>query len=325
MNERTLTASLLAGVALASLLAGAPAQAQQAASTDIGQISVEETAATAAGAGYIVQEDSPKERSTVTKAAIDELPGSANIYQLLSRSPGVNAQSTDATGLFGGALSVHGFDSSEIGVTVAGVPVNDSGNYAVFPQELIDAENLQEIDITQGAPDLDQPQGGAVGGAISLVIREPTDKFGIHYVQSLGQLNFFKTFLRVDTGKIADTDVKAFLSYSHAATDRFSGGYGGASRDHVDFGAVWESPQGSKFSAGSYYNSAVNYSYISPTLAQYQQYGRNIAFEPEFIPFPAPVNGKAQNYTTVLANIPSVNGAAFGGYNPANYQPAFPI
>jgi iron complex outermembrane receptor protein len=297
-----------------------PAAAQT--TTDIGQINVEGTPETAPGAGYIIPEDSPKARSTVTKAAIDHQPASANVYQLMSRLPGVNSYSTDATGLFGGTLSMRGFNSDEIGVSVAGVPINDSGNYAVYPNELIDSENLMEIDVNQGAPDIDQPQGGAVGGAISLVAEDPTDLFRIKVVQSVGELNFFKSFVRLDTGNIFDTGLKAFISYSKAETDKFKGP-GDADKDHIDFGAVWETEQGSRFTLNSFFNSEVANNIRGLTLAQYRQYGRTLDYEPNLPtnPFPAGVKGTAQNWNNVPAGFPSAYpGQAYSYANYYKYQ-----
>jgi iron complex outermembrane receptor protein len=308
-------AALLTGL-LASVAFIMPAAAQN--TTDIGQINVEGTAETAPGAGYIIQEDSPKERSTVSKAAIDHQPASANIYQLMSRLPGVNSYSTDATGLFGGTMSIRGFNSDEIGVTVAGVPINDSGNYAVYPNELIDSENLLEVDVNQGSPDIDQPQGGAVGGAISLVPEDPTDLFRIKVVQSVGELNFFKSFIRLDTGKIADTGLKAFISYSKAETDKFKGP-GDADKDHIDFGAVYETEQGSRFTLNSFFNSEIANNIRGLSLAQYRQYGPTLDYEPNLPanPFPVGVKGTAQNWSTVPAGFPS----AYPGqtYSYSNY------
>ncbi|GGF20570.1 TonB-dependent receptor [Aliidongia dinghuensis] len=298
MNQSKLLTFLLASTALISSGAlaqqAAPQQVTPQQATNVGKVTVDTPAEDAPGNGYIIQEDGGKERSTVTKEAIERHPASANIFQLLDRTPGVNAQSTDGTGLFGGQLSVRGFNSDEIGFTIAGVPVNDSGNYAVFPQEYVDAENLEEISITQGAPDPDQPQGGAVGGAVSVVPQEPTEYRRVRIVQSIGQNNFFKSFGRIDTGDLFNTTFRMFLSYSKAETDKWKGP-GNADRDHLDFGAVYETPGGSKFSAYSFFNSAVNNSFLNPTLAQFQTFGRNFDFEPNFTPFAPPVKGTVQN------------------------------
>lgn len=315
MNQRKLLAFLLASTAL---FAG-NSLAQQISASEVGKVTVDTPAEEAPGNGYIIQEDGGKERSTVTKEAIERHAASANIFQLLDRTPGVNAQSNDGTGLFGGQMSVRGFNSDEMGFTIAGVPVNDSGNYAVYPQEFVDAENLQEISITQGAPDPDQPQGGAVGGAVSVVPQEPTEYQRIRIVQSIGQDNYFKSFGRVDTGNVFDLPLRFFLSYSKAETDAFKGS-GYANRDHIDFGGVYETPYGDKFSVYSFFNSAINGSIATESLANFEAYGRNLDYEPTFYPFSPAVKGTKQNQSGVQSGLTSAYPtAAYGGYNYANY------
>ncbi|MDB5395498.1 MAG: TonB-dependent receptor, partial [Rhodospirillales bacterium] len=312
MTNRAFLTGLMASVAFIM-----PAAAQ---TTDIGQINVDGTPERAPGAGYIIPEDSPKQRSTVTEAAIAQQPATANVFQILSRLPGVNAQSTDATGLFGGQLSVRGFNSDEIGFTIAGVPVNDSGNYAVFPQEYVDAENLQEVDLNQGAPDADQPQGGAVGGAVTIIPQEPTDYFRVKLVQSAGELNFFKSFLRGDTGKLFDGGPKFFISYSKAQTDKWKGP-GFADREHVDFGGTWETEQGSTFRVSSIYNNAVNDSINTASLAQIAQFGKTLDYESKFAPLQPPGPG-AQNQSLApgaVSDFKSINGTAPLAYSRGNY------
>jgi iron complex outermembrane receptor protein len=59
---------------------------------------------------------------------------------------------------------------------VNGVPVNDSGNYAVYPQEFIDTENVCQTSVAQGSTELETASGGASGGAVSIITCDPTDK-----------------------------------------------------------------------------------------------------------------------------------------------------
>ena len=144
----------LHAITLALLALTGAAQAQQSSNVDKITVTGE---GDKLGAGLMVDEDAPKARSTVTKAVIDkERPGS-NPFQALTYLPGVNASSLDATGLFGGNLRVRGFNSDQMGFTINGAPVNDSGNFAVYPQEYTDSENLCEIFITQGATDTEAP------------------------------------------------------------------------------------------------------------------------------------------------------------------------
>jgi iron complex outermembrane receptor protein len=310
MNNRAFLTGLMASVAFIM-----PAAAQ---TTDIGEINVQRTTETAPGAGYIIPEDSPKQRSTVSEAAIAQQAAGANIFQLMSRLPGVNAISADGSGLFGGTMSMRGFNSDEIGFTIAGVPVNDSGNYAIYPSEYVDAENMQEIDVTQGAPDADQPQGGAVGGAVSIIPQEPTDHFRMKVVQALGDLNYFKSFGRIDTGKIFDTGAKAYISYSKAESDKFKGP-GRADFDHIDAGFVWETEQGTKFSASSIFNSQLTPFINGLSLAQLQQFGYKYDYEPNVPPLISGGKG-AQNYSTAAGFPSAYPGATYARSNYYQYH-----
>jgi iron complex outermembrane recepter protein len=116
------------------------------------------------GAGQILNEDTVKGRSTVTKDATEKDRATGNSYQALSILPGVNTFNHDGTGLFGGGLNVRGFDATQLGFTINGVPVNDSGSYSVFPQEYVDMENICTQQISQGNPDVESPHVGATGG-----------------------------------------------------------------------------------------------------------------------------------------------------------------
>ena len=86
-------------LALAALATAAGAQT----ATEVGKITVTGEG-DKLGTGLLIDEDSGKAKSTVTKAQIDKGRSSANPFQTLSLLPGVNSSSHDATGLFGGNL-----------------------------------------------------------------------------------------------------------------------------------------------------------------------------------------------------------------------------
>jgi iron complex outermembrane receptor protein len=87
------------------------------------------------GGGLMIQEDQAKSRSTVTRDFIAKQASTSNPYQLVEMLPGANINSPDAAGLNGGNITLRGFNSDQIGLTIDGAPVNDSGNYALYPQE----------------------------------------------------------------------------------------------------------------------------------------------------------------------------------------------
>ena len=187
---------------VAAVCAASPLWAQQAA-TDIGRITVEALPA-GASTGLIIQEETPKARSSVSKAHLDSLNPTSNPYQAIEMLPGVNTFSHDASGMFGGGLRVRGFNSDEMGFTINGAPVNDSGNFAVYPQEYTDTDNLCEVFLTQGSTDTEAPHAGASGGNVGMVTCAPSDTAGFKLAQTLGQQNLTRTFVRLDTGKFAD-------------------------------------------------------------------------------------------------------------------------
>jgi iron complex outermembrane recepter protein len=253
------------GVATSDVGAALAVSADAAATTNVGRISVEGTEGPGS-TGLIAPESTPKARSSVDKSYIDKTNPSSNPFQDLALLPGVNTYSQDASGLFGGNIRVRGFNSDQLGFTINGAPVNDSGNFAVFPQEYTDSENLCNIFVTQGSVDSDAPHVGASGGNIGLTTCSPKDNFGVTTSYSGGSLEYQRTFARIDSGLIGGR-WKSYISYSKALIDKFKGD-GRADRNHVDFGTEFDLGKGSKLSASVLYNRALNNNIRSLTRAQ---------------------------------------------------------
>ena len=114
---------------------------------DIGKVNV---TGQSLGNGLMVEEDSAKGRSTVTKEAMDEMAPTANAIDKLKYTPGINVSSTDASGVSGTSFTMRGMNSDQVGVSSDGIPINDSGDYAVYANLLGDPENLGEVFVTQG-------------------------------------------------------------------------------------------------------------------------------------------------------------------------------
>lgn len=302
MNSR-LFCKTAAAMAVA-VLAAATAQAQQASAKDddatprakddtvrLGTITVVGTGKL--GSGLMINDDSVKGRSTITKASIEKDRSTGNSYQTIALLPGVNTYNYDATGLFGGGLSIRGFNSDQLGFTVNGVPVNDSGNYAVYPQEFIDTENVCQTSVAQGSTELETASGGASGGAVSIITCDPTDKRRVRVSQTLGGLSMTRTYVRYDTGRFANDMAKLFISASHTEADKWKG-EGKAKKDHVDFGFSLDLSEDNKILGSVLYNRAVNNNIFNPTLAQLNTNGYYGDFATTFKPRVPGVNGTAQ-------------------------------
>jgi len=287
------TRPTILSIAIASLFAATPLMAQQKEeeAKRVETISIIGEG-DKLGTGLIIQEEAPKARSTTTRAALDKQRATSNPYQGLQLLPGVNTFSFDATGLFGGGMRVRGFNSDQMGFTVDGAPVNDSGSFSVFPQEYTDAENMCELFVTQGTPDSDAPHVGASGGNIGIVTCDPLTRFGGKFQQSSGQLNLSKTFVRLDTGKLPVANGwMSFLSFSHAEVEKFKG-KGGADRDHVDFRSVLMLPNASRVMVTALWNYSITNNYRTGTKAQFEN--PHFDFAETFIGNPTPVAGTRQ-------------------------------
>jgi iron complex outermembrane recepter protein len=249
------------------------------------------------GAGQMLKEDSTKARSTVTRSATEKDRATGNSFQAMALLPGVNTFSHDATGLFGGSISVRGFTADQLGVTINGVPVNDSGSYSVFPQEYADQENLCIQSLAPGAPDVESPHIGSSGGSIGITSCDPEEKRRVRLSQTLGGLSLSRSFVRFDSGRFANDMAKVFLSYSHTQADKWKG-EGEAKRDHIDAAISLDPTPNAKLVASVLYNKAVNNNIGNLSLAQLTANGYYYDYSSTFPGHATPVRGTAQTDTT---------------------------
>lgn len=282
------------GISLAVASALLPVSVLAENSTDVGTISVK---GQALGEGLMVQDDSPKARSTVTKDAMDKMPATANAIDKLKFTPGLNVNSNDSTGLSGVDYTMRGMKSDQIGLSMDGIPVNDSGNYAVYPNLLGDSENLDQTFVTQGSSEADGPHIGSSGGNIGLVTRRPAKTFGGMVKQTVGSNDLKKTFIRLDTGEYKG--LSNWFSYSDTSADKWRGS-GSLKSEKFETDTLYEDGNGNTSNLVMKYNRQDNYSYNTRSKAQYESSGRYADFAT------APVyNSKGQltnNYYKIARN-----------------------
>jgi len=245
------------------------------------------------GMGLMVTEDAPKARSTVTSEELEKQRPTGNAYEALEMLPSVNSYNHDATGLFGGGLTLRGFNSDQIGATINGVPVNDSGSFSVYPQEYVDQENTCSQFVTQGSTDVDSPQVGATGGNFGINTCNPENNRRWRVMQTFGQLNMYKTFVRFDSGRFADNRSKFFVSASKAESDKWKG-KGGANREHIDAGFNYDWDKFNYIHATLLWNKAVNNNINNLTLKEIQEKGYYYDTSDTFVGHLPGVKGTAQ-------------------------------
>ncbi|WP_460137063.1 TonB-dependent receptor [Pseudomonas sp. S1_E04] len=263
--------------------------------SDVGTIGVQGKAT--AGGGYMVQEESIKGRSTVTKEALDKQTATGNAIDKLKYTPGLNISSEDNTGLSGFRFTMRGLNSDQVGMSVDGMPINDSGNYALYSNLLGDPENIDQIFVTQGSAEADGPHIGSSGGNIGIVTIRPTKETGAFVKQTVGSNATRKTFARLNTGEV--NGLSNWLSASHTEGQMWRGS-GAVRADKVEWNSFFDAGNGNTANLILKYHEQDNNSYSQLTKGQFQQNGR------KYDPYPATPtvgsNGKLNSYYALAQN-----------------------
>jgi hypothetical protein len=97
--------------------------------------------------GLVSNQTAPKSRVTLTGEYLDSQASGQTVFQSLNQIPGVNFTNSDPYGGSGGNLRIRGFDGSRVSVTFDGIPLNDSGNYSLYPNQMLDPELIERVDV----------------------------------------------------------------------------------------------------------------------------------------------------------------------------------
>lgn len=169
--------------------------------------------------------------TTRARAALDaefiqrQAPGQT-INDTINSLPGVSFQNNDPYGSAGGTLNIRGFDSTRISQTFDGVPLNDSGNYALYSNQQLDPELITQVNVSLGSTDIDSPTAAATGSTVNYRTRLPTQDFHVRIQGSVGEYDFFRVFGVIDTGEFGPWGTRAFFAASMAMNDVVFNDYG---------------------------------------------------------------------------------------------------
>ncbi|GBF57832.1 ferric-pseudobactin 358 receptor [Candidatus Phycosocius bacilliformis] len=265
-------------------------------------------------AGLIENEKTPKTRSTITAEYIATQPTGQTVIQSLNLVPGLNFTNSDAYGSSGGNVRLRGFDGNRISLTVDGIPLNDTGNYAIFTNQQLDGEYISRTTVNTGTTDVDSPSASATGGTINLRMRRPDDTRAFRATLSAGSSSYGRGLLIYDTGKFGPWDTTAFIGGSYQQYSKFKGP--GELEKQQYNARIFQKLNDTDFvSLSFHYNENRNAFYRNGSLAQWAFYGPkfdNLASCTRV----AGVAGTAQNEgSTTVASDPNFLSSAD---NPAN-------
>jgi iron complex outermembrane receptor protein len=204
--------------------------------------------------GGVQTPDTPKAKVVLTQEIISRSNPGQSILDTINLVPGVSFQNNDAYGSSGGTLTIRGFDSSRISLTFDGIQLNDSGNYAIFSNQQLDPELIDQVNVSLGSTDVDSPTASAVGGTVNYRTIVPSTDFGGRLVTSVGEWNMWRVFGLINTGEIGPWRTRMFLSASRTKNDVPYNGYGKISKRQ--FNARVYQPVGSN---GDFISVAGNY------------------------------------------------------------------
>jgi len=216
---------LMAGASpLMLLLAAVPAQAQSTGTQAVETVTVTgDGYGAGGGSGIMVPVTVPKQRATIDQSFINTQPAGQTVFEMLNKVPGFNFTNSDPYGNSGGNVRIHGFDGNHISFTWDGMPLNDTGNYAIYTNQAMDSEIIGTASVNQGTTDADSPTAAATGGVVALRTIRPSETGKVLVDGSVGSNNYKRVFVKVDTGAFGPWGTTAFASLSYTDYDKFKG------------------------------------------------------------------------------------------------------
>lgn len=224
--------------------------------------------------GIAGDQTAPKSRITISSEYLESQSAGQSFFQGLNQVPGVNFTNNDPYGSSGGNLRIRGFDGSRVSVTFDGIPLNDSGNYALFTNQMPDAEIIDRIDVNLGTTDVDSPTASATGGTVAIRTRKPADEAGGQGVLSFGENNYRRAFARFDTGEWGSLGTKAFIAASFTNYDKFKGP-GELEKKQVNGAVRQDFDNGNFVQLAFHYNRNRNAFYRNASTTSFNTFGRD--------------------------------------------------
>jgi iron complex outermembrane receptor protein len=171
------------------------------------------------GVDGIVAPEGVKSRAVLTQDFIAKQRPGQTINDTINMLPGVAFQNNDPYGSSGGTLNIRGFDASRISQTFDGIPLNDTGNYALYSNQQLDPELIEQVNVNLGTTDVDSPTAAATGSTVNYRSMNPTTDAHARLVGSLGEWNFSRIFGVVNTGAFTPWGTRAWVAASKSTNE----------------------------------------------------------------------------------------------------------
>src|SRR4051812_32915080 len=212
--------------ATSALVMPAAAFAQSTGTADMEKETIVVTGTRTKGVGGVEIPPTTKSREVLNSEFIQRQVPGQSINEVINQLPGVSFTNNDPFGSAGGNLIIRGFDNARIAETFDGMPLNDTGNYAIFSNQMLDSELIEQVNVSLGSTDVDSPTAAATGSTVNYRTRKPFQDFAARLEGSYGWFDggsYFRTFGVIDTGAIGPLGTRALFSASSAVNDNVYG------------------------------------------------------------------------------------------------------
>lgn len=171
---------------------------------------------------FAIDRKTPVAVSTIKASLIENKLGTQEFPEILKSTPGIYA--TKSGGGFGdGRLTVRGFDSENVAVTINGVPVNDMESGKVYWSNwagLSDVTSAMQVQRGLGASKLAVP---SIGGTVNILSKSTDIEAGGSAGTTFGNDNYFKVGATVSTG-LLESGFAATISAAKTTGDGYIDG-----------------------------------------------------------------------------------------------------
>ena len=154
-----------------------------------------------------------------TKADIDFRLGGRGLPKALSTLPSVFVE--NGGGWDDENVYVRGFDDRYTAYLINGVPMNDMENGNLYFSNwtvLADVASVVQVQRGAGAVNLAVP---SLGGTVNFISAVPTTEASVQIKQEVGEYDFSKTAVTVNSGLIMDDKMTVIMAASRRTADRF--------------------------------------------------------------------------------------------------------
>lgn len=206
----------------------------------------------------------------VTREELLSAPPGISGLKMLETLPGFNVQTDGALGLyeFGNSVTVRAFNLEQIGFILDGVPMGRPDPFGGSPIfRYVDNENLGSVVASPGAGDVTLGSYTSLGPIVSYNTVDPSDEPGGKISVSLGDDEFQRTFVKLETGRIGG--FSAYVSRSTVDSDLWRGP-GSIDREHLEGKAVYEFDDDTYLQANFVYNDFFDFDSPSGTKAFFE-------------------------------------------------------